>query len=110
MAISSATPARWGSSSDISCPLWPWRANVNCEPASVICPPMKAKLLAFQQSSGTRLAVVFHQLRLGIEQVELRRRADHVQIDDPLGRREVRMAWGQRIDHRGHGPQVRCQQ
>ena len=46
--------------------------------------------LALDQLLGDVLAVVLRQLRLGIEQIELRRRAGHEQVDDALRlRREV---------------------
>ncbi len=40
---------------------------------------------ALEDRVRTVLAVALHQLRLVIEQVEVRRRAGHVQVDDPLG-------------------------
>ena len=54
--------------------------------------------LAFQQLRRASLAVVLDQLRLVVEQIELRRRADHVQVDHVLGlRRKVRRPGGERI-------------
>ena len=53
--------------------------------------------LVLQQLVGAGLHVVLDQLRLVVEQVLLRRRAGHVQVDDALGpRRELRRLDGQR--------------
>ena len=49
----------------------------------------KCETLAFQQVLWAFFAVEFLQRRLVVEQVELRRRADHVQEDDVLGPRHV---------------------
>jgi hypothetical protein len=82
--MSSATVPRFGSSSTQLRTALPMPAKLNSVPASVISPPMKAKRLPFDQLWGALLAVVLLQLRLVIKEIELRRRADHVQVDDVL--------------------------
>ena len=65
----------------------------------------ESEALAAGQLLGAGFAVVFHQGRLRIEQVKLRRRADHVQVDDMLGpRSEVRPAHCQGIGLGVGGP------
>src|SRR5437762_9445024 len=50
---------------------------------------------------GTRLTIELLQRRLIVEQVELRRRADHVQENDALGPRSMmRLLRGSRINRR----------
>ena len=54
--------------------------------------------LSFDKFLGTQFVIVFFQRRFVIEQVELGRRAYHVQIDDLFGaRREMWFAGRQRI-------------
>jgi hypothetical protein len=56
---------------------------------------------ALEQFFRARLAVMLHQRRLRIEQVEVRRGADHVQVDHPLRpRRRVRAARRKRVRRR----------
>ena len=45
---------------------------------------MNANRSPLMNSSGNVLAVVLGQRRLGIEQIDLRRRAGHEQVDDAL--------------------------
>ena len=98
IAISSAILARCGSSSEISAPDCPYRSNSNGEPSSFGVPLMKANRSPFDELRGNVLAVVLLQRRLGVEQIELRRRAGHEQIDDALGlRRKHRRLRRQRI-------------
>ena len=66
--------------------------------------------LLLEERFGAGLAVQLLQLRLVVEQFELRRRAGHVQVDDVLGLGgEVRRLGGERID-RPFAPIARAEQ
>ena len=61
-------------------------------------PSEERKAFAFEQRGGAGFAVAFYQLRFRVEKIELRGRADHVEVDDALGPRgEMRMARGKGI-------------
>ena len=83
----STTRARCGSSSDSQAPDRPWRANAErrCQQARGALDEGEA--LALGQAGGQRLAVAGLQLRLGGEQIQLRRAAGHGQADDLPGAR-----------------------
>src|SRR6185295_3067142 len=61
-------------------------------------PAQKGEALAFNEFLRARLVVELFQPRLVLEQIKLRRRADHVQIDDLFrARRNMRWTRGQWI-------------
>ena len=66
--------------------------------------PYKGKPLAFQQRLGTILPIQSRQSRFIVEQLQLRRRTRHMQIDNPFGTcREHRHPWRQwmsRVEYR----------
>src|SRR5262245_2026529 len=58
----------------------------------------EGEALAFDEFLWARFAIVFGQFRLVVEQIEMRWRSDHVQIDDPFCRwGEVRFLGQKRI-------------
>src|SRR6187200_3015063 len=58
----------------------------------------KCESSALEQRFRARLAIAFDQLRFWIEEIEVRWRTDHVQVNDALGFwREVRFARRERI-------------
>ena len=109
--MSSATFGQMcGSSSDTPRPILPCCVNLCGVPSSFGTPLMKANRSPLMQRFGAVLAVQLDQLRLVVEQIQLRRRAGHVQIDDPLRLgRKMRRLRGERIGGRrgslrlGHG-------
>ena len=59
---------------------------------------MNANRFPFNSSGGQTLAIVLDQFRFVIEQIELRRSADHVQVNHvPSPRRKVGWPSGKRI-------------
>ena len=68
--------------------------------------------LALEELVRAGLAVALHQLRLVVEQLQLRRAAGHVQVDDLLGlgrkmRRPVRQRIAERVRPTAHAPLAR---
>jgi hypothetical protein len=58
-------------------------------------PAEESEPLALDQVLGARLAVILGERRLVVEELKLRRRADHVQEDHILGaRQEMRLPSG----------------
>ena len=95
--MSSASFARLGSSSENSAPDWPCFLNWNGEASSFGVPLMNANRSPLMNSCRHVLTVVRRQRRLGIQQVDLRRRAGHEEIDDALHpRRELQTSARQR--------------
>ena len=92
MAISSACFCRLGSSSEISAPDWPCCLNVEGRAEQARRALDEREALAFgDEPFGISWPSYLLQQRLVVEQIELRRRAGHEQVDDLLGlRREVR--------------------
>ena len=96
--MSSATVARCGSSSEISWPLCAVLLELILRAGQRHFAADEREPFPFQQLRRASLAVVLDQFRLVIEQVELRRSADHVQVDHVLGpRRKVGWPSGERI-------------
>ena len=100
--MSSAMLARCGSSSDSSAPDLPVLLERERRAEQLRRALDESEALALGNDLGRDLlAVVLLQLRLVIEQVELRRRAGHEQIDDVLGLwREVRRPDGRMVPSR----------
>ena len=85
MAMSSASFAVHGSSSEICAPDWPCWRNANGLASSFGVPLMNAKRSPLTNSSGTAWPSCFVSAGFGVEEIELRRRAGHEQVDDALG-------------------------
>ena len=83
--MSSATFARCGSSSEISAPDCPCLLELERRGQQLRRALDEREALALDELRGNVLAVVLRQRRLGIEQIDLRRRAGHEEIDDALG-------------------------
>src|SRR5579864_2582663 len=67
----------------------------------------ESESFAFHQVGRNRLPVVLVQLRLVVEQIQLRRRAGHEQVNHALGLwREMRLLGGQRISLSSQRPGV----
>ena len=109
---SSATSARCGTASESQRPALPCCLKVRGVPSSLGVPEVKAKRLPLVYCVGAGLTVALDQLRLVVEQVEIRRRAGQVDIDHPLRLGgEMRSLGGQRIIDRRRGRRrggVRC--
>ena len=95
-------PAVCGSNSQSSMPARPCLVNLNGEPSTL---PLLLVEVRFQLAGGIRLAVVFVELGLGIEEVHLARPAVLEQADHALGPRANRggSAAGSRLDIVGRG-------
>ena len=87
--MSSTCFERCGSRSESSAPDWPWRANFERRAEQLRRAFDEREPFAFDDVFGDGLAVVLIQLRLGVEEIELRGRAGHEQVDDAL------RAWGE---------------
>ena len=94
-------PARCGSKHDSQLPLLPcWRELVR-RAQQLRMPLDEREPLALEEFLRARLAVALRELRLVIEQLQLRRAAGHVQENDLLGPgRKMRRPIGERIDRR----------
>ena len=99
MAMSSASFAVHGSSSEICAPESPCWRNANGLAEQLGRALDEGEALVLDELLGNGLAVVLRQRRLRIEQIELRRRAGHEQVDHPLGLGRVVQA-GERAGHR----------
>src|SRR3954469_16410837 len=71
----------------------------------------ESEFLSLREIIGTKLRIAFYQFRFVIEQIQVRRSAGHVQVNDPLGLRQVmRLTRRQRVHDRRNGLAVAPEQ
>ena len=68
----------------VGCPDWSYCLKV-CGEARIFGTPLMAANTALDEAIRDRLAIEFGELRLVVEEIDLRRRARHVEIDNALG-------------------------
>ena len=99
--MSSTHVARCGIRSETSRPDLPCFLNVRVLASSGVS-PLVNWLTGLPKLGGSGLPVMLGQLRLGVEQVDRARPADHEHEDDGVGRRlVVRLLGGERIRQAG---------